>query len=157
MKKIFLTSFLIITILFSCTLESEFSLPNNNFIATELFGIWSVTDGSEKLVIQQNKEQTFTVTLFDKNNKKEIISKNAYITKINGYQIIILPRVKDNKTIYAFYGYRINNGELRYREINPSFANIKITSSEELLSYFKKHIDKKDFFNAWSDALVKLK
>jgi len=157
MKKIFSISILISIFLFSCTLESEFSLTDKQIVAKDLFGIWVVNDGSEKLVIRSNTDHTFTVTVFDKNNKKEILSKNAYIANINGYNIINLKSIKDKKTINAFYGYRINNGKLYYRGINDSFSDNKFTSSQDLEIYFNDNIDKKDFFNEWSDGMVKSK
>lgn len=157
MKKVFFISILISIFLFSCTLESEFGLTDKQIVDKKLFGIWVVNDGSEKLVIQSNANHTLTVKVFDENNKKEILSKNAYIANINGYNIINLKSIKDKKTVNAFYSYRISNGKLYYRGVNDKLIDKNFTSSQDLETYFNNNIDRKNFFNEWSDGMVKSK
>ncbi len=157
MKKI-ISSVIIALFLFACALESEFSLPNTEKNDKQLIGTWIANDASGKLIISQNNDnRTLLIKIIDDTNKEEILSKNAFNSTINGYNILNLVHVDNasKKQITTFYGYRITKNKLSYAEVNDKFTDRKFTSSKDLLSYFNENIDKKGFFNDWETPMIK--
>lgn len=64
-KQIF--SLLILFLVISCTLESKFSLPNDEKINPELIGEWYNGKGNEdKLTIKKHGEKTYKLLLWDR-------------------------------------------------------------------------------------------
>lgn len=158
MKKIIIL-LIIPFLIFACTLESEFSLPNMEKNDTQLIGTWIANDASGKLIISQNNDnRTLLIKIIDDTNKDEILSENAFNSTINGYSILNLVHIDNvsGKQITTFYGYRITKNKLSYAEVNDKFTDRKFTSSKDLLSYFNENIDKKGFFNDWKSAMTKL-
>ncbi len=154
MKKI-ISVLILAIILVSCALESEFSLPNNSKTEKELIGKWATKDKRGILIFNDNNDNTFSITLIDEKGKENIISKQAFTSIIKGYGIINLTdKTKEGQTINIFYGYSLKNKFFRFREVTD-IKDKKFKSEEELYSFFKSNIDKKDFFGKWEDSLYK--
>ena len=76
----------VFVLLVSCALESEFSLINNQPTDSQLLGKWvDNSESKDTLIFKANDNDTFSVTVLDKNGKEHIYSPNAFSTTINGY------------------------------------------------------------------------
>lgn len=137
-------SLLILFLVISCSLESKFSLPNDENINPKLIGEWyNGKDNDEKLTIIKYGEKTYKLLLKDKEKTDEIIS---YSKTVNGFQIMNLKTEYKNKITNVFYGFKVEGNTLVFSEINNKLRNKEFKSKTELLDFFKENINKDDFF-----------
>ena len=143
MKKHIL-SLLILFLVISCSLESKFSLPNDENINPKLIGEWYIgKDNDEKLTIIKHGEKTYKLLLTVKEKTDEIIS---FSKTVNGFQIMNLKTEYENKITNVFYGFKVEGNTLIFSEINNKLINKEFKSKTELLNFFKENINKDDFF-----------
>lgn len=137
-------SLLILFLVISCSLESKFSLPNDENINPKLIGEWyNGKDNDEKLTIIKYGEKTYKLLLKDKEKTDEIIS---YSKTVNGFQIMNLKTEYKNKITNVFYGFKVEGNTLIFSEVNNKLRNKEFKSKTELLDFFKENINKDDFF-----------
>jgi hypothetical protein len=137
-------SLLILFLVISCSLESKFSLPNDENINPKLIGEWyNGKDNDEKLTIIKHGEKTYKLLLKDKEKTDEIIS---FSKTVNGFQIMNLKTEYENKITNVFYGFKVEGNTLIFSEINNKLRNKEFKSKTELLDFFKENIKKDDFF-----------
>jgi hypothetical protein len=137
-------SLLILFLVISCSLESKFSLPNDENINPKLIGEWyNGKDNDEKLTIIKHGEKTYKLLLKDKEKTDEIIS---FSKTVNGFQIMNLKTEYENKITNVFYGFKVEGNTLIFSEINNKLINKEFKSKTELLNFFKENINKDDFF-----------
>ncbi|WP_338350077.1 hypothetical protein [Nonlabens tegetincola] len=133
--------FLIVT---SCTLESEFSLPNNEAIDSELLGLWSPTNNpKESVKIERHTDKRYKLTLIDGDDQEELI---AYSTTIRERQILTIITEDEVGLSYQFYGISMTNNSLAYSEVNNQIREEKFESQQDLYDFFLTHIEKDYFF-----------
>ena len=143
MKKYNL-SLIILFLVISCSLESKFSLPNDENINTELIGEWfNEKDNSEKLTIIKYGEKTYKLLLKDKEKTDEIIS---FSKTIKGFEIMNLKTEYKNKITNVFYGFKVEGNTLIFSEVNKKLRSKEFESQNELLEFFKDNINREDFF-----------
>ncbi|WP_338731422.1 hypothetical protein [Mangrovimonas cancribranchiae] len=143
MKK-YTLSLIILFLVISCSLESKFSLPNDENINTELIGEWfNEKDNSEKLTIIKYGEKTYKLLLKDKEKTDEIIS---FSKTIKGFEIMNLKTEYKNKITNVFYGFKVEGNTLIFSEVNKKLRSKEFESQNELLEFFKDNINREDFF-----------
>jgi hypothetical protein len=134
----------IIFLIVSCSLESVFSLPNDEQIKTELIGEWFYGKNSEAIIrIEKNNKKTYKLILDENGKTEELI---AFSKTINGFNIMILINDFDGDSIYEYYGFTIDDKTLTYSEVNKNFRESDFSSETDLLNFFQKNVTKKDFF-----------
>jgi len=134
----------IIFLIVSCSLESVFSLPNDEKIKTELIGEWFYGKNSEAIIrIEKNNKKTYKLILDENGKTEELI---AFSKTINGFNIMILINDFDEDSIYEYYGFTIDDKTLTYSEVNKNFRESDFSSETDLLNFFQKNVTKKDFF-----------
>ena len=134
----------IIFLIVSCSLESVFSLPNDEKIKTELIGEWFYGKNSEAIIrIEKNNKKTYKLILDENGKTEELI---AFSKTINGFNIMILINDFDGDSIYEYYGFTIDDKTLTYSEVNKNFRESDFSSETDLLNFFQKNLTKKDFF-----------
>lgn len=145
MKKIVL---LIISFVFliSCSLESEFSLKNNENVKDKLLGVWKV-DGKDALEFKKKSAKVYDV-YFIEGNKKERLT--LFTSTIKGVKYFNLTDSKMN----TFYKYEFKDGKLYVYGITKKYRNTKFKSQKELLKFLKKNGKKDDFFDVKSTDLI---
>jgi len=143
MKK-YTLSLVILFLVISCSLESKFSLPNDENINPELIGEWhNEKDNDEKLTIIKHGEKTYKILIKDKEKTDEIIS---FSKTIKGFEIMNLKTEYKNKITNVFYGFKVEGNTLTFSEINEKLRNKEFKSETELLDFFKENINREDFF-----------
>ena len=134
----------IIFLIVSCSLESVFSLPNDEKIKTELIGEWFYGKNSEAIIrIEKNNKKTYKLILDENGKTEELI---AFSKTINGFNIMILINDFDGDSIYEYYGFTIDDKTLTYSEVNKNFRESDFSSETDLFNFFQKNVTKKDFF-----------
>lgn len=134
----------IIFLIVSCSLESVFSLPNDEKIKTELIGEWFYGKSIEAIIrIEKNNKKTYKLILDENGKTEELI---AFSKTINGFNIMILINDFDGDSIYEYYGFTIDDKTLTYSEVNKNFRESDFSSETDLLNFFQKNVTKKDFF-----------
>lgn len=126
----------------SCSLKSEYSLPNSEEINIDLIGTWTTPcikgfEGDSLKIKALNKKKYKLI--FDSN--EELIS---YSIKIKGQEIMNI--ISNTGNMNTFYGFDVENDTLRFYEVNPEILKKDITSKKELLDFFKNNINKENFF-----------
>lgn len=138
-----ITAMLLLSFMMSCTLESEFSLPNDEEIKTELIGEWSnEEDPNETFSIEKNDDKTYTLTL----NIMEEEKITAFSKTIKEFGIMNVMAKEGGKVKNLFYGFRVDNNTLTYSEVNDALIENDFKSQTELLNFFRENISKKEFF-----------
>ena len=138
-----ITAMLLLSFMMGCTLESEFSLPNDEEIKTELIGEWSnEEEGNETFRIEKNDDKTYTLTL----NIMEEEKITAFSKTIKEFGIMNVMAKEGGKVKNLFYGFRIDNNTLTYSEVNDELIASDFKSQTELLNFFRDNISKKEFF-----------
>lgn len=144
---------LILLLVTNCTLESKFSLPNDEKINHELIGEWHNTkDNEEKLSITKNGEKTYKLVL--KDNKK-IDTLISYSKTIQGFEIMNIKVEFDNKVTNLFYGFKVERDTLIFSEVNSTLTDKEFESQTELLNFFKENINREDFFTVKTELVRK--
>lgn len=143
--KILLVAFFTISLVLSCTLESEYALPNNEKIMPELLGEWKSSENANEVLKFSKKNDKIYHVLFNVNNDKNN-EMTAYLHTIEDHVILNLIETKDNKTTNMFHKVSVSDDQLTYYEVNTKIAKSEINSQKELLQYFKNNIHKEDFF-----------
>ena len=124
----------IIFLIVSCSLESVFSLPNDEKIKTELIGEWFYGKNSEAIIrIEKNNKKTYKLILDENGKTEELI---AFSKTINGFNIMILINDFDGDSIYEYYGFTIDDKTLTYSEVNKNFRESDFSSETDLLNFF---------------------
>jgi len=130
----------IIFLIVSCSLESVFSLPNDEKIKTELIGEWFYGKNSEAIIrIEKNNKKTYKLILDENGKTEELI---AFSKTINGFNIMILINDFDGDSIYEYYGFTIDDKTLTYSEVNKNFRESDFSSETDLLNFFQKNVNK---------------
>lgn len=143
MKK-YTLSLVILFLVISCSLESKFSLPNDENINPELIGEWyNGKDNDEKLTIIKHGEKTYKLLLKDKEETDEIIS---FSKTIKGFEIMNLKTEYKNKITNVFYGFKVEGNTLVFSEVNKKMRSKEFKSESELLVFFKENINRENFF-----------
>ena len=140
-----ITAILLLSFMMGCTLESEFSLPNDEEIKTELIGEWrrfNEEDHNETFRIEKNDDKTYTLTL----NIFEEEKITAFSKKIKEFDIMNVVAKEEGKVKNLFYGFRVDNNTLTYSEVNDALIANDFKSQTELLNFFRENISKKEFF-----------
>ena len=123
----------IIFLIVSCSLESVFSLPNDEKIKTELIGEWFYGKNSEAIIrIEKNNKKTYKLILDENGKTEELI---AFSKTINGFNIMILINDFDGDSIYEYYGFTIDDKTLTYSEVNKNFRESDFSSETDLLNF----------------------
>lgn len=143
MKK-YTLSLVILFLVISCSLESKFSLPNDENINPELIGEWyNGKNNDEKITIIKHGEKTYKLLIKNKEKTDEIIS---FSKTIKGFEIMNLRTEYKNKITNVFYGFKVEGNTLIFSEINKKLRNKEFKSETELLDFFKENINRDDFF-----------
>ena len=132
----------IIFLIVSCSLESVFSLPNDEKIKTELIGEWFYGKNSEAIIrIEKNNKKTYKLILDENGKTEELI---AFSKTINGFNIMILINDFDGDSIYEYYGFTIDDKTLTYSEVNKNFRESDFSSETDLLNFCTFKLFKKE-------------
>lgn len=143
MKKIFL-HLLLIFLVVSCSLESTYSLPNDEDINPELIGKWyDGKDKTEILTVIKHSEKSYQLSLKIEETTDQIIS---FSKTINGFEIMNLKTEYKGNVTNVFYGFKVKGDTLIFSEVNNKLRTTDFKSENELLDFFKENIDKEDFF-----------
>lgn len=141
-KKILSTIILLLVI--SCSLESTFSLPNDEKIQTELIGEWTSKETTnEFLKIEKKSDKTYNIIIAEKDKTEKLL---AFSKTINGFSIMNIITEYDGKITNVFYGFNIEGDTLTYSEVNNKLRENEFNSEIELLDFFKEKINRDDFF-----------
>lgn len=144
LKKI-LIAFFTISLVLSCSLESEYALPNNEKIAPELIGKW--TDPNNKndvLKFTKKNRKMYNVSI--KVNEEKPDELSAFINNIDGHLILNLIEKTNDSTTNLFYKISVHQDQLTYYEVNDKLVKSEIQSQKDLLQFFQNNIDHKEFF-----------
>ncbi|PWG06491.1 hypothetical protein [Polaribacter aquimarinus] len=143
MKK-YTLSLIVLFLVISCSLESKYSLPNDENINPELIGEWyNKKDNEEKLIIAKHGEKTYKLLLKDKKKTDVIIS---FSKTIKGFEIMNLKTEYKKEITNVFYGFKVEGNTLIFSKINKKLRNKDFQSQNELLDFFKENINREDFF-----------
>lgn len=144
MKKYILLLFLSILILLGCSLVSKYNLPNTAKINKNLLGVWVMPC----LKYEQKEIDTLVIKEFNEYKYKLLFDTNEYLIsyslEIKNQEIMNIE--SKNGQQHMFYGFDIKNDTLRFYEVNKNILRDKIDSQEDLVTFFRKNIDKPDFF-----------
>ena len=141
----YILSLFILLIAMSCALESKYALPNEELINTNLLGDWYGPEDPDNFVrISKRTDKTYTVTVFEKDEKQAV--SQAFSKSIKGYNILNLITTYDDKTTNTFFGFTVNGNSLTYFDVNRALKKDGFSSKKELLDFFEKNISKEDFF-----------
>lgn len=122
---------------FSCTLQSKFSLPNNQNIDANLIGNWIHYESpNDTIVIDKKNEKSYHVVIDNCNQT------TAFSYKINNYNIMTL--IDDNN--HLFYGFDCKGDSLKIMKINKALRHEDFNSQKDLIYFFKNHINDSNFF-----------
>ena len=140
-----ITGILILFIMVSCALESQFALPNDEKIIPELIGEWiSVENSDDRIHIIQNGEKSYRLQIIeDTKIDEELI---GFSKTINGFSIMNLKTESNGVITNVFYGFNIKGNTLTFSEVNDKLHEKEFESASELLKFFEENVSKKDFF-----------
>ena len=128
----------------SCALESQFALPNDEKIKSELIGEWySEKNGDERIKIIKNGEKLYTLHIIDKNETDELI---AFSKTIKGISIMNVKAENKGIITNVFFGFNVKGNTLTFSEVNNKLHNEEFKSTSELLKFFEENVTKEDFF-----------
>jgi hypothetical protein len=129
----------------SCALESKYALPNEELINTNLLGDWYGPEDPDNFVrISKRTDKTYTVTVFEK-DEKQVVSQ-AFSKSIKGYNILNLITTTDDKSTNIFVGFTVNGNSLTYFDVTNKLREDDFSSKKELLDFFENHISNEGFF-----------
>ena len=135
--------FLILFLITSCSLESKFSLPNDEKIIPELIGEWhSEESDNEMIKILKNGEKSYLIQIIDNNGTDELI---AFSKTIKGITIMNVKTETKGIITNLFYGFSIESNTLFFFEINDKLRNGEFKSEFQLLKFFEENINKENF------------
>ena len=140
-----ITGILILLIMVSCALESQFALPNDEKINTELLGEWvSIENSDDRINIIQNGAKSYRLQIIEKTRIDEELI--GFSKTINGFSIMNL-KTESNDTIKnVFYGFNIKGNTLTFSEVNDKLHEKEFESASELLEFFEENVAKENFF-----------
>ena len=139
-----ITGLLMSLLLVSCTLESKFGLPNDEKINPDLVGEWYVEKhDNERIKILENGKKAYKLVLEENEKTYEL---DLYSKTINGFHILNLVDVDNNKITNIFYGFKLDGNILTISEVNDKLVKEDFQSESELLEFFQKNISREDFF-----------
>ena len=136
---------LILFIMVSCALESQFALPKDEKIITELIGEWiSVENSDDRINILKNGEKSYRLQIIeDSKIDEELI---GFSKTIKGFSIMNIKTVSNGIITNVFYGFNVKENILTFSEVNDKLHDTEFKSASELLIFFKENVSKKDFF-----------
>jgi len=141
----YILSLFILLITMSCALESKYALPNEELINTNLLGDWYGPEDPDNFVrISKRTDKTYTVTVFEK-DEKQVVSQ-AFSKSIKGYNILNLITTTDDKSTNIFVGFTVNGNSLTYFDVTNKLREDDFSSKKELLDFFENHISNEGFF-----------
>lgn len=137
---------LILLTLMSCTLESQFSLNNDEVINEGLLGVWSDENNEGFLKFEKYNDKTYKVTLIEpENSEKKEKELLAFTSTIKGVQLLNLIINDRDVVTNSFYGIKLEGNALTVYDINKKDVKKDFKSKAKLLKFFQKNITKKDF------------
>ena len=140
-----ITGILILFIMVSCALESQFALPNDEKIKTELLGEWiSVENSDDRINIIKNSEESYRLQIIEKTKIDEELI--GFSKTINGFSIMNLKTESNGVITNVFYGFNVKENTLTFSEVNDKLHEKEFESASELLKFFEENVSKKDFF-----------
>jgi len=135
--------FLILFLITSCSLESKFSLPNDEKIIPELIGEWRSEESDNEIIkILKNGEKSYLIQIIDNNGTDELI---AFSKTIKGITIMNVKTETKGIITNLFYGFSIESNTLFFFEINDKLRNGEFKSEFQLLKFFEENINKENF------------
>jgi hypothetical protein len=135
---------LILFIMVSCALESQFALPNDEKIKTELIGEWYFEKNSDEgIKIMKNGEKSYNLKIVDKKETEELI---GFSITIKGFSIMNVKTESKGITKNIFYGFSLNGNTLTFSEVNDKLRDEEFKSESELLKFFEENVTKEGFF-----------
>ncbi len=138
------TGIVLVFLMISCSLESKFSLPNDEKIKPELLGEWYIEkDNTVRITILKNSDISYKFLLNEKGNTEEFIS---FSKTIKGVNLLNIKTEYNGKTTNVFYGFNIKDNSLVLLEVNEKLRTEEFDSESDLLTFFENNIDKEDFF-----------
>lgn len=126
-----------------CTLESQFSLPNNEPILTDILGKWSTSESDKDFVIITAKTKyRYTLEIPEDHKVFECFTKT-----INGTTIFnLMVKEEDKRVINLFYKIEIKNKLLSISEVSDKYKKSEFKSQKDLFNYFTTNMKRADFF-----------
>jgi hypothetical protein len=156
---IFIAGIMLIFTMTGCPYESPVPLGNScsSSVATELLGKWvypSATGKSDTVeFIQFNEHEFFIEFRENKEGGIRIISKGrGFITVVKNQRILNFCEL-GSPVKYYFFKYEVKNNRMITWSPSDKFIKKPFNSSEELLEYFKKNMDRKEFYGAPDTAV----
>lgn len=136
---------LVLFLMVSCALESNFGLPNDEEINPELIGEWlsNVKNNDEGITVQKDGEKTYKLLIKDTGNTNTLIS---YSKTIKGFNIMNIKTKNEGKITNVFYGFKVKGNTLTFSEVTDKLRNKDFESESDLLSFFEENVDKEGFF-----------
>ena len=136
---------LILFIMVSCALESQFALPNDEKIIPELLGEWiSVENSDDRINIIKNSEESYRLQIIENTRIDEELI--GFSKTINGFSIMNLKTEENGVITYLFYGFNVKENTLIFSEVNDKLHDDEFESQSELLQFFEENVAKEDFF-----------
>ena len=139
MKKYIVPLLALSLLIFACTLESQFGLPNDEPVTTELYGTWIGVDEDDKLLIEPLNEKQYRLVIQD------TIPLTAYSKTIKGVRVLDIFLPDEEQTTHVFYGFEVYTDSLRFWEVTEKLNEDDFESSKALFQFFKKNIKRPDF------------
>ena len=140
-----ITGILILLIMVSCALESQFALPNDEKIKTELLGEWiSVENSDDRINIIKNSEESYRLQIIENTRIDEELI--GFSKTINGFSIMNLKTESNGIITNVFYGFNIKGNTLTFSEVNDKLHEKEFKSASDLLKFFEENVSKEDFF-----------
>lgn len=137
-------SFLILFLMISCALESQYSLPNDELINPDIIGEWyPEKNNNETISILKNDDKTYRLIIKE---DEEIEELKSFSKNIKGYSVMNVITESNGKLKNAFYGFNVQGNILTFSEVNDKLRNEDFESESELLQFFEDNIESDDFF-----------
>lgn len=139
-----ITGIVLVFLMISCSLDSKFSLPNDEEIKPELLGEWySEKDNTVRITILKNSDITYKLLITESGNTEELTSFSKTINGVNLFNV--KTEYKGNIT-NVFYGFNIKGDSLIFSEVNDKLRTEEFDSESDLLHFFEDNMDRDDFF-----------
>ncbi len=141
-KKII--EFLVLLLMISCALESQYSLPNDEPINPDIIGEWYPENtNNETISILKNDDKTYRLIIKEVEESEEL---KSFSKTIKGYSVMNIITESKGKIKNVFYGFIVQENTLTFSEVNDKLRNEDFKSESELLQFFEDNIERDDFF-----------
>ncbi len=141
-KKII--GFLVLLLMISCALESQYSLPNDELIKSDIIGEWYPENNNNEIIsILKNDDKTYRLIIKEDEETEEL---KSFSKTIKGYSVMNIITESKGKIKNVFYGFNVQGNTLTFSEVNDKLRNEDFKSESELLLFFEDNIERVDFF-----------